>query len=46
MQMLLSANDMEAVLGSEILNGIETIECRLRKLCMAAIADGTDILGA
>jgi hypothetical protein len=44
MNMLLSANDMEAVLGSEVLNGVETMESRIRKLCMEAIANGTDIL--
>lgn len=44
MQLLLSANDMEAVLGAEVLNGIENIESRIRKICNNAIADGTDIL--
>lgn len=42
--MLLSANDMEVVLGDKVLNGIENIESRIRKMCMEAIADGTDIL--
>ena len=45
MQMLLSANDMEAVLGDKVLNGIETMESRIRKKCMDAIAEGQDLLG-
>lgn len=44
MQMLLSANDMEAVLGDKVLNGIETMESRIRKKCMDAIAEGQDLL--
>lgn len=44
LQMLLSANDMEAVLGHEVMNGIETLEARIRTVCMDAIADGKDLL--
>jgi len=43
-QMLLSANDMEAVLGDAVMNGIEDIESRIRKLCMDQIANGVDLL--
>ena len=46
LQMLLSANDMEAVVGSEVLNGIESLESRIRKISMDKIADGVDLLGA
>ena len=45
MQMLLSANDLEAVLGSNILNGIEQIECRIRTLCLDYIANGGNLTG-
>ena len=44
-QMLLSANDMEAVLGSEVMNGIETLEHRIRTCSMDVIAEGRDLLG-
>ena len=44
MQMLLSANDMEAVVGSELLNGMETLESKIRKTSMNVIADGKDLL--
>jgi len=44
MQMMLSSNDMECVLGHEVMNGIEDIESRIRKECMAQIANGVDLL--
>lgn len=43
---LLSANDIEAVLGSKVQLGIETIECRIREMMMNEIAEGSGDLTA